>query len=72
VEAKCLGCYRLDQISIIKTPPLIAGKQTMSGRRRRPKTGPEIESAIVDVDLVSAGGACIASMTLAGLSTPMV
>jgi hypothetical protein len=32
-----------------------------------PKTGPKIESAIVDVDSVGIGGACTASMTLAGL-----
>jgi hypothetical protein len=37
-----------------------------------PETSPEIESAIVDVDLVGAGGACIASMTSAGPSAPVV
>jgi hypothetical protein len=31
-----------------------------------PKTGPEIESAIVNVDSVGAGGACTASMTSVG------
>jgi hypothetical protein len=33
-----------------------------------PETGPEIRSAVVDVDLVGAGGACTASMTSAGPS----
>jgi hypothetical protein len=37
-----------------------------------PETGLEIESAIVDVDSVSARGACISSTTSAGLSTPVV
>jgi hypothetical protein len=37
-----------------------------------PKTGPEIESIIVDVDLVGVGGACIASMSSAGPSVPVV
>jgi hypothetical protein len=37
-----------------------------------PETGLEIESAIVDVDSIGAGGACTASTTLAGPSTPVV
>jgi hypothetical protein len=37
-----------------------------------PETGPEIESAVVDVDPVSVGGACTASTTLAGPSAPVV
>jgi hypothetical protein len=37
-----------------------------------PETGPEIESAIVDVDLVGAGGACTTSMASAGPSAPVV
>jgi hypothetical protein len=37
-----------------------------------PESGPEIESAVVDVDSVGAGGACTASMASAGLSTPVV
>jgi hypothetical protein len=36
------------------------------------ESGPETESAIVDVDSVGAGGACTASMTSAGPSAPMV
>jgi hypothetical protein len=35
------------------------------------ETSPEIESAIVDVDSVGTGGACIASMTSAGPSAPV-
>jgi hypothetical protein len=41
-------------------------------REDDPKTGPEIKSAIVDVDSVGAGGAYIASMTSAGPSAPVV
>jgi hypothetical protein len=37
-----------------------------------PKTGAEIESAIVDVDFVGAGGGCTASMTSVGPSAPVV
>jgi hypothetical protein len=37
-----------------------------------PKTGLEIESVVVDVDSVSAGGACTASMTSVGPSAPVV
>jgi hypothetical protein len=37
-----------------------------------PETGPEIESAVVDVDLVGVGGACTASMTSVGPSAPVV
>jgi hypothetical protein len=35
-------------------------------------TGPEIESAVVDVDSVGAGGACTASTASAGASAPVV
>jgi hypothetical protein len=37
-----------------------------------PETGPEIESTIVDVDSVGAGGACTTSTTSAGPSTSVV
>jgi hypothetical protein len=37
-----------------------------------PKTSPEIESIVVDVDLVGAGGACTASTTSLGPSMPVV
>jgi hypothetical protein len=41
-------------------------------REDDPKIGLEIESAIIDVDPVAAGGAYTASMTSAGPSTPVV
>jgi hypothetical protein len=44
----------------------------MGHQRRRPETGPEIGSAIVDVDSVGAGGACTASTTSAGPSALVV
>jgi hypothetical protein len=37
-----------------------------------PKTGPEIESAVIEVDSVGAGGAFTASTTSAGPSAPVV
>jgi hypothetical protein len=37
-----------------------------------PETGPEIESIIVDVDSISAGGACTASTALARPLAPVV
>jgi hypothetical protein len=37
-----------------------------------PETGPEIRSAIVDVDSVGIGGACTVSMTSLGPSAPVV
>jgi hypothetical protein len=37
-----------------------------------PESSPGIKSADVDVDSVGAGGACTASMTSAGPSTPVV
>jgi hypothetical protein len=37
-----------------------------------PKTGPEIKSAIVNVDLVGVEGVCTASTTLVGPSAPVV
>jgi hypothetical protein len=37
-----------------------------------PNIGPKIESTVVDVDSVGAGGACTASTTLAGLSALVV
>jgi hypothetical protein len=48
-------------------PPLIEGSERWVVGGGYPETGPKIESAIVDVDLVSTGGACTASMTLVGL-----
>jgi hypothetical protein len=40
--------------------------------RGDPESGPKIESAIVDVDSVGVGGACIASMASVGPSAPVV
>jgi hypothetical protein len=37
-----------------------------------PETGPEIESTVVNVDLVGVEGVCTTSMTSVGPSTPMV
>jgi hypothetical protein len=37
-----------------------------------PESGPKIESAVVDVDSVGAGGACTASTTSAGPSAAVV
>jgi hypothetical protein len=37
-----------------------------------PESGPEIESAVVDVDSVGARGACTASTTSVGPSAPVV
>jgi hypothetical protein len=37
-----------------------------------PETGPEIESVVVDVDSIGAGGAYTASTTSAGPSAPVV
>jgi hypothetical protein len=37
-----------------------------------PKSGLGIESTVVDVDSVRVGGACTASMALAGLSAPVI
>jgi hypothetical protein len=37
-----------------------------------PETSPGIESAIVDIDSVGAGGACTASMASAGPLAPVV
>jgi hypothetical protein len=41
-------------------------------REDDPESNPEIESADVDVDPIDAGGACTASMTSVGPSTPVV